>query len=413
MSLIDYTELNAELAKLRERIDSADNHTANLAHDLSELAPEVFRNTARLDDLGGVPPVDPVPDPVTPAPNPVTPAPIPGTRRFGCNIGYKVDKSWSPDKPDHPNYAKIVAPFGCYRFMDWWKTNDDLNKGGGINDAQKAMLDRQINLCNENNADMYLCLLYHDSDTTIFYKVARCRDGLRHGLNLYVEWINEPWNLGTNVSKEIQWLSGVSSYGGGANLAFFDVWARYASNAFKIAKEAYPACVTVLGCLTANRWVAEKVEERLTTKPDAHGLTFYFGSGLGGTPSTTTSVDDILAGAADKIQDKELPRIRDHARWSKSIGRRIVGYEGGPHLTLDPNLHTSHNRVWQAMNQANRDPRIIPLIESVVRVAEAEGYERLFWFNLTTLYDQWGSWGLCESLDDTNTAKYRYGAGIN
>lgn len=375
----------------------------SIVNDMDELRTRVLA-------LESGTPTVPDPDPV---PDPGTPEPTPGTRRFGCNIGYKTHKDWSPDKPGHPDYAKIISPFGCYRYMDWWQTNDDLNAGGGMTQAQRDILDRQIDLCNANAADMYLCLLFHDSDSTIFYKVARCRDMLRPGLKLYVEWINEPWNLGTNVSKEIQRLSGVASYGGGANLAFFDVWAKYASHAFVVAKDAWPDCVTVLGCLTANPWVAEKVEERLTTKPDAHGLTFYFGSGLGGTPSTSTTVDDILASAQDKIIGKEIPRIKEHAAYSKSLGRRIVGYEGGPHFTIDPKLHESHKYVWQAMNQSNRDPRIIPLCDSVATVAEDAGYETLCWFNLCTLYDQWGSWGLLESLDNLNTPKYRYAAGIN
>lgn len=352
-------------------------------------------------------------DPVDP-PDPPTPG-VPGTRRFGCNVGFEHGKDWTPDKPTLPGYEDALKPVArTLRFMDWWDTNDDLNAGGGITDAQKAMLDEQIDLCNRLGSHMYLCLLFHDSGDIINYKINRVKQRLNPNLTLYVEWANEPWNgKSTNVARELIRLAGGAELG---EDAFFDAWAKQVNNAYIVVKYAMPEAVTLLGCLTANPWVTKQLHKPGRVNPaylDGHALTFYFGSGLGGTPNPGTTVDQILASADAKITDKEIPRIQEHAAYSKSLGLRVVGYEGGPHFTIDPKLHTSHANVWRNMNQANRDPRIVPLCDRVARAAEAAGYEQLCWYTYLSLYDQWGSWGLGEDLNTIETnPKYRYAAGV-
>lgn len=378
------------------------------AERIAELRAQVADIEARLAALENATPPLPVPPDPIPVPVPDPPDPPTGDRRFGCNIGYKTDKAWSPDKPDDPRYDSIIAPFNGFRFMDWWETNNDLNRGGGITQAQKDLLDRQIDLCNQHNAAMYLCLLFYDSGDTIRYKAGRIRDRLKPGLTRYIEYCNELWNTGFATAREVVRLSGAPHMG---ESAYQQTWADYASGALRVAKGADPSCVTVLGTITANKWVTQRVEERMTFAPDAHGLTFYFGASAGQDPDPNMTVDQLFT-ACEAGLDRWTGMIEDHAAYSKSIGRRIVGYEGGPHWVVPGNLHQSHKTTWQNMNKANRDPRMIPLCERVVKAAEDAGYERLFWFNLATLYDQWGSFGLGESLDTiTQAVKYRYATG--
>ncbi len=401
----------------------------NLRNTLDNIRAEVNGVREDVNRLRANSPPAPTPEPPPPA-EPI-PVPAPGTHSFGCGVGMKTYRDYSTDRPTGPwrdtdvtgwegeldieyvDTLKAIVQGNPIRFMDAWRTNGDLNRNGGISDGQRQMLDRQIELCNACGSDFYGNILFYDSRATIEYKVGRVRQRLNPDRERYWEWINEPWNLGTNVSKEIQRLSGRERFGGGADLAYFDVWAAHNSDALRIVKDADPDCITVLGCHTANPWVAEKVEDRMTFKPDAHGLTAYFGSGLGGTPNPDTTVDDILTASAAKIESKEIPRMIASIAFAKSLGRQTIAYEGGPHYTLKAELHESHRGVWQAMNQANRDPRIIPLIERVDSAWFAAGGGKSIKYTYLSLYGPWGAFGLGEKLNTIRqSVKYRHAAGV-
>jgi len=396
---------------LHHAADDIDATLQSLANDAVDLQKQVNVLRGRMDayeNASEPPNTDNQPsDPGTaPQPAPDTEGGA-GDRSFGCNVGFYQHKDWSPDKPDDPRYAGLLKPVGhTIRTMDWDRVNDYVDES-----YDEAKLDKQIALAVACDADFYLCLRYYDGLEEITAKVRRIREGIGPDKTLYVEWVNEPWNPAFATYKEIKSITG-QDLGGDM---FFDLWANRAEHAFMVAKQTDPTCKTVLGCQTANPWVAKQVEKRLDpdVEPDMHGLTWYFGAGIGGTPRPDLDATDILEHADAKLENKEIPRVRDHIAYSKSIGREVIGYEGGSHFTIDPRLHESHKGVWRAMNEANRDPRILELYRDMVAAWKDAGGGPMLHYNFLSIYDKWGSWGLGESLDTiTQSTKYRYAAGL-
>lgn len=380
----------------------------------------------RISALESVPPPPVIPPVVTPPPVIIPPdPPAPDGRRFGCNAGYKDDTTWSPEgNHADPRYALHLAPVAkCLRF-EWWRANDDVNKGGGLTDERKARVKRYVSLCNQLGSDIHYCFLLHDNEATVRWIVKYVRQNLRVGATKFFETANEVWNggsynsdgvdipTGRAVYLEICRLSGWPNYWKDGNTAWFQTAAEIFSKQFKIIEDEDPGAITVLGCLTANPWWMDGVQDRMTMLPKAHGCTFYFGAGIGSNPLTNLTVDQLFAASEAKLP-KEIELIEDHANASKARGMLILGYEGGPHWAIAGNKHNSHPIVWKNMNKANRDPRMVPLCERIAAAAEKAGYIRLNWYNYMTLYDVHGSWGLGENLDTiTTNPKYRFAAGL-
>jgi len=103
----------------------------------------------------------------------------------------------------NPKFLQGLTTFHAFRFMDWINTNgstqsvwaDRVTKtyytqAGG----RGASYDYAIELCNELDADAWVCIP-HAADDNFMTQAARLwRDGLRTNRKVYLEYSNEIWN---------------------------------------------------------------------------------------------------------------------------------------------------------------------------------------------------------------------------
>ncbi len=184
----------------------------------------------------------------------------PGTMSFVVNVGTKngilmrIDNSdpgdpvrnirvWMPghdaNSPSsfHPLFIQKLQPFGVIRFMDWQQTNgsdlvswsDRTTLDTFSQDTDDGVaLEYMIELCNELGADAWFSMPHQADDNFVTQFATMVRDNLNPGLDVYIEWSNEVWNVSfpqhqwvtqtasgtSSVTQQIEFNNGTVSTGG-------------------------------------------------------------------------------------------------------------------------------------------------------------------------------------------------------
>jgi len=105
----------------------------------------------------------------------------------------------------HPKWKEGLAPFHAFRFMDWSFTNNP--QPNQIHWADRptkeyysqatvkgASFEYAVELCNELDADAWVCVPHLADDDYITQAALLWRDGLRPNRKIYLEYSNELWN---------------------------------------------------------------------------------------------------------------------------------------------------------------------------------------------------------------------------
>jgi len=103
----------------------------------------------------------------------------------------------------HSFLLESLSGFSCVRAMDWTLTND--SKQANWSDRRKqtdmgqssssgACWEDVIQLANEVNSDLWICIPHNATDDYITNLADLIADNLRSDVSLYVEYSNEVWN---------------------------------------------------------------------------------------------------------------------------------------------------------------------------------------------------------------------------
>ncbi|MDC7221646.1 MAG: hypothetical protein PQJ59_17065 [Spirochaetales bacterium] len=116
------------------------------------------------------------------------------------------------------SYMEGLKGFHALRFMDWSGTNNSkqvywedrvtkeyYTQGGYLG----ASFDYAIDLCNELQADAWVCVPHMASDDYIIQQAQLFKDNLNPHLKIYLEYSNEVWN---GMFEQALWIQNNASY---------------------------------------------------------------------------------------------------------------------------------------------------------------------------------------------------------
>ena len=341
--------------------------------------------------------------------------------------GHANDDLWA--EPFLPLFLEQLEPFGVIRFMQWQRTNDSptvhwservtprhASQGleGGV------ALEYMITLCNQLDADAWLCAPHLATDSYVNSMAKLVRRLLEPERKVYVEYSNEVWNETYEQANHAQMMGlsqGLSTNEVEAGLRFyaersvevFDVWhERFSSETERV--------VRVLAGHHANPWTATTVLSwnRAYEFADCYATAPYFGISFGLPENQWQtlgwSIDQLLDQLEQDV-DSVLSRVAENAAIADALGLPLVAYEGGQHL-VGVGSAVDNDALADLFIAANRHPRMGAIYRTALEGWRQHGGQRYLPWNSVGKPSRWGSWGLLENMTHDPSQAPKYSAVI-
>lgn len=354
-------------------------------------------------------------------------------------------------------FLAAIAPFSTIRFMDFLSTNSNrtanwserptrrsatyaTNKGGAYEEI--------IQLSNLTGKDIWINIPARATDEYIFQLATLLKNNLNSGNNIYLEYGNELWNwifpMATeNMNRAVrEAIAGDKTLTGGTRCtqAMFDAetgncnryWAAY----YRVAKRTVRISEIferVYGASAINQQVRPVLatqfgyraigERQLAYIKRYKGAPRNFIYGIAGAPyfyvaeslqkSRTLTVDQIISSYRTSMVRDYFPSFKKGVSYTggeytnatqlalaKYYGIKSLAYEGG-------NDYGQHNVSMKAKIASNFDPRMYTLFKNYYSQWFGCGNDLFMQFTLSSVYGQWGSWGLTNNIENLTAPKYR------
>ncbi|OHD12657.1 MAG: hypothetical protein A2086_03445 [Spirochaetes bacterium GWD1_27_9] len=321
-----------------------------------------------------------------------------------------------------------LRTFHALRFMDSSRINfsiqvnwsDRVTKTYYTQGGDKGVsFDYAIDLCNEIDADAWVCVPHKATDDYIRNMAKLWRDNLKSGKKIYLEFSNETWNWSFSQSQYIVnnapdavdvYVSQDLAAIGTAGINHPEKDAYMMARCFKIWGEEFSGSPTRLVKVATGQhaWVdnSRRILEYLfkvaKVPCDAFAIGGYFSfteedhnNWLTSTPSPEKICEDTLARFATT---SEL-WTKQSAAYAAQYGVDFLVYEGGQHM------QPYQQQVWSYndnLYEAQINPKIYDLyIKNFSIHTDASVDCKLFiaWNYIGTRKSKYGSWGHLESLD--------------
>lgn len=347
----------------------------------------------------------------------------------------RVLRPGAGDGTFYPAFLRQIAPFSTLRLMDWQRTNASpqavwakrpLPERAVWTGPEGVPLEVCVDLANQTRKNIWLCIPHLADDDYVRSMARFVRDRLDPSLTVYAEYSNELWNFQFKQTQHykdqaMRWFDSEVAAGKAAEtdrnkLVYPHMWgviAERTAQVLKIWREEFaakprsPKLVTVLGAQAANSFIArtQLAAPGVVAQLDALAIAPYFAHDYG----YAKKADATLAGGLDalfaelqkEIGDANKRWVTTHADLAKKNGLALIAYEGGQHLVVGSGDKERDKKLFELFREANRDPRMGRLyIEQHRNWAEAGGGLHVY-FNLMSLYGNWGFWGLRETMAQT------------
>jgi hypothetical protein len=106
----------------------------------------------------------------------------------------------------------------------------------------------------------------------------------------------------------------------------------------------------------------------------------------------------------DHVEQNRLPEaikyITDHKKLADKYGVKLVAYEAGQHL-VGVQGGENNDALCKLFWAANRHPRMGAVYTKYMDAWRAAGGDLMAIFSSTGAWSKWGSWGVCEFMEDT------------
>jgi hypothetical protein len=353
-------------------------------------------------------------------------------------------------QPFNPVFLEKIAPYRALRFMDWMATNDStqgvwadrpLPTDATYATAAGAPLEIMVALANQVRADPWFTMPHMADDDYIQRFATQVRDSLSTDLQVYVEYSNEVWNSGFDQAGWVleqantAWPTSLESdlakrqnWYGMRVAQICDIW-----NAVWGTQRDRVTCV-MAGQAGDTQVIQQALSCELWAEGapcSAHGIQAlaiapYFGLYIGSVANAaavvgwTTAADGgesqlfeelaeggLLAnGPTGGALQQSFDRIDLHRVVAEAYGLPLVAYEGGQHLVAQEGAQGGTTMSALFM-EANRDARM-ELLYSAYLERWRQGSGTLFMHhNDVGRYNENGSFGALEYIDQNETPKYR------
>jgi hypothetical protein len=308
--------------------------------------------------------------------------------------------SVSPTERFHPAFLEFVKGFKVVRFLDWQRTNDNIDVSWATRTlpedstqiaARGASIEDMIEIANRTGADPWFLMPYKADEQYIRQFALLVREKLDPKLTVYVELGNEVWNDVFDAAEQAKREGLTLKLGNGdPTRARMVRYAQKVRAAMKIWTDVYADrpdhLVRVAATQHANPDLANIVLDDADTAKwvDALATAPYIWFDLNG--FGTGDLDQIFAampGAIDNTM-KFAEQNRDIARKHR---KQYITYEGGQHLV------TSDLKLAVAIQ---RDPRMADVYRRYLAEWDKRIRSTLTLYASTTPIAEYGSWGLME-----------------
>ncbi|WP_057792965.1 Ig-like domain-containing protein [Roseovarius atlanticus] len=343
----------------------------------------------------------------------------------------------------NPEWLELFADSREFRFMDWMDTNNSdktswdeqtpLDNYTWFGDAPVEVM---VRLANEAGVDPWFNMPHLADDEYVRRFAEYVRDNLDPELTARVEYSNETWNW---AFQQTAWLrdQAAAEWGDTSYLGYQNYHIKRATEVGLIWEDVFaensdaPQLVNVLGVQGDNPWLADQIlsgdgwrandpagfVEPSTVFEELAGTT-YFGVDVVVDDSLRTQLVNAIQNPGvdatewltDYLRDTSIPNVISSLREMESIaedyGLGLVSYEGGQHV--------HHSFAVDGLTQ-QQTQILTEFFTDYVRGPEMAALYQQLWDGWTEVSDgafmqfvdvspasQWGSWGLLDSLDDTN-----------
>jgi len=348
----------------------------------------------------------------------------------------------------NPIFLERFKNFKTLRFIDWMRTNDSNQVNWSdrptpddynYSSDKGVPIEVMVALANKTNTDPWFNIPHQATDEYVRNFANYVKNNLNANLKVYVEYSNEAWNgmfnqLDYTIKKGKQEFPHLDNFRAG-----WDWFSKRTTQITQIWDEVFDAdkdrVIGVMGAQAANLYQGERVLSYAwagNDKPthesmgiDAIAIAPYFGYYMG-MPQYASQVqswtynadgglknlfDEITKGGVLKGGPKggalqlSLTRMQDYAELAKKNDLDLVAYEAGQHLAPVPGTY-GNQRLIELFIKANRDPRMETVYERYLHDWYNTGGGMMVHFSTVSPYSQWGSWGLLETLEQTDSPKY-------
>ena len=334
---------------------------------------------------------------------------------------------WFPGHDDSCHYFQQafidrLRPFSVLRFYPWmriyqssgrWSERTTLHSArqGG---EQGVAVEYMVELCNELAADPWFCMPHTADDDYIRRFAAYVRDVLHPTAKIYVEFSNETWNTDFAAgrwAREQSLLRGIPA---------MHVVAERAGQVFNLWREVFGAqqgrIVRVVGVQLHNPGIASVLTRQLAGNFDALALGTYFGARPDLDPvNIDSTAEELLAVAAQNLQDEVFPRIQDHKSQvdtlTAQLGRRIrlITYEGGPSIVA---RSPGGGLGLEATLACHQLPEMYDAYRALIDGARTRGVDLFVGYDFCGARTSADTYSVLESLDQPLSEAHKYRALI-
>lgn len=344
-------------------------------------------------------------------------------------------------QPFYPPLLARMQGFSVIRHMDWIRTNgqrrlvnwsdrptvDHVTHAGPYGGAYEYA----IRLSNAVEADSWLTVPHLATDDFVRELAQLALAELASGRKVYVEYSNEVWNGMFDQTVYVRDTGVALGLHTNTTTAGRRYTAKRSAEIFRIFEEEFGAqsnrVVKVLAAHAANAGVATEI---LSTFQQASvngvpvnpwGVTAsvlaiapYFGNGLADEIVTNNEVNtvttaQILQRARDIYMPMALDRVSANKVVADTYGLPLISYEGGQHIVGTGN-NVNNATLASKLHAANRDPGMYDLYRDYIDGYFARGGTLFVHFNFSEGFDQYGSWGSMEYLDQPLSQAPKYQA---
>jgi len=354
----------------------------------------------------------------------------------------------------HPSFRKNLRPFRAVRFMALQNTNASLVETWGSRTEPErvtwvsehgdgAPVEAIVEIGNQLRADLWVNMPTRADDDYVKQFANFVRDHLQQERSVYVEYSNEVWNgmfpaaawaqaraaerwpeaNDTPFGKQLQW------YGLRA-AQVCELWHQVFGRDTGRIK-------CVIGAQAANAWTARQALECPLAAAESGGIPCvhrgiaslaiapYFGFYLGNPKYLSTlqawvqepggGLDSLFGevfnggeldgGPSHGALAEAHEQMKQAASVARTHGIELVAYEGGQHLVGIREV-VADKAITDLFVAANRDPRMGQAYLTHLADWRASGGGLYNFWNSVGPYTQWGSWGLLEHRDQTDSPKY-------
>lgn len=307
-----------------------------------------------------------------------------------------------------------------------------------------APIEVQIELANQLHRNPWFVLPHNATDDYIDRFATLVRNRLDNDLKAVVEYSNEPWNGAFWVYDYTQKMG--MDAGMGSEFTNQQYWAgilyytKRASEMFERWEQVFGGTnrlIRVLNTyhrstdLTNNMLVYLQNESKLNTVDVIASAPYFYGCWTRSTHSScadtdkvpmtlseVTSLDDVFAVMDNADDVYSLPSVLDYiqAQSDKAaeFGKAHFTYEGGQHLTLFSEIpdETRKDNLLDLFQAANRDPRMKARYLRLLNGWKKNNGALFTLFTLPQEFNDWGSFGIKETLDQPRSDAPKYDGAI-